>query len=537
MVFPLFLHYAFCILNLFGGPLFLFLSTIWLLVWAVCSLITWGFYHWIDLRLGGAALEIGLPVLWTLSLAGYAWLRLPGLAQAGGGGKKAAVLPPLRVMGLLLMPTLLMLVALLLNTVYYYRLLSEGKWEGCPVPITLVMFIMLGGWWVWAWRDAVTGGRESGAGGKAKRGKTKAGGGGGRPLVGAVWTLASVLVGGWCLHMQFRSNPPPPGVTVDVAAVLGNGVREDGRPIRMLADRVEGAVALYKQQRVRYLLMSGAMQHFPSGTISQADVMKEYAVSLGVPAAAILLDPQGVNTRATAANTVALMRMRHWSTVVGVSDDSHLPRVQLAFDQEGGRGIRAYTYPCRHELWPAADVLWVAREMAGSLVYRWSPNYRRTESAPMTVTQPLIMVYKHAGKLELYDGTRLAKTYPCITGKNPGDKGAEGDRKTPEGVFHIVVKNPKSLYHLSLGLDYPTKAIAERALETKAITRVEYDRIVTGLATTGIPDWKTALGGEIFLHGKGTGRKGTAGCVALSDDNIEELYGICEVGTEVEIQP
>ncbi|MEI8196498.1 MAG: ElyC/SanA/YdcF family protein, partial [Phycisphaerae bacterium] len=486
----------------------LFLGTIWLLVWAVCSLITWGFYHWIDLRLGGAALEIGLPVLWTLSLAAYAWLRLPSLA-AGGGGKKAAALPPLRVMSLLLMPTLLMLVSLALNTVYYYRLLADGKWEGFPVPITLLMLGLLGFWLILAWRDAVTGGE----GGKAKRGRGKAGGGN-RSLVAAIWALASVLMGVWFFQMQFRADPPPAGVTVDVAAVLGNGVYPDGRPIRVLADRVAGAVELYQQGRVRYLLMSGAMEHHSSGTISEADVMKAYAMSLGVPAAAIVLDSGGVNTRATAANTVALMRLRHWNTVVGVSDDSHLPRVQLAFAQEGG-GMRAYTYPCRHELWPAADLQWVARELVGTLVYRWFPNYRRTESVSMVVSEPRIIVYKRAGKLELYDGARLAKTYNCITGKNPGDKGAEGDRKTPEGVFHIVVKNPQSLYHLSLGLDYPNQAIAERALENKAITREEYERIMTGLKTTGIPDWKTALGGEIFLHGNGTGRKGTAGCVAL----------------------
>ncbi|MEI8198182.1 MAG: ElyC/SanA/YdcF family protein, partial [Phycisphaerae bacterium] len=512
------------------------LGTIWLLVWAICSLITWGFYHWIDLRLGGAALEIGLPVLWTLSLAAYARLRIPSLAGNATPNKRSptAALPPLRVLSLLLMPTLLMLLCLLFNTVYYYRLLAVGTWGGTQVPITVIMAGLLGGWLILAWRDALSGGKNAGraSGGKKRRPTQSAGK---LPLVAAVWTLASVLAGVWFFHMQFRANPPPPGTVVDVAVVLGNGVTADGQPSPILADRVAGAVELFRQGRVRHLLMSGAMEHFPSGTQSEADVMKAHAVRLGVPASRILLDAGGFNTRATAANTVALMKLRRWTTVVGVSDDSHLPRVQLALAQEGAP--TAYTYPCRHDLWPAADPLWIARETVGILVYRFSAKYRRPEDAPMTVTEPRIIVYKRPGKLELYDGPRLAKTYPCSTGKKPGDKGVEGDRKTPEGLFHIVVKNPKSQFHLSLGLDYPNEAIAARALEIKAITREEYDRILTGLKTTGIPDWKTALGGEIFLHGNGTGRTGTAGCVALSNEDIEELYGIGEVGTVVEIRP
>ena len=73
----------------------------------------------------------------------------------------------------------------------------------------------------------------------------------------------------------------------------------------------------------------------------------------------------------------------------------------------------------------------------------------------MKLAKPNIRVIKSCSTLYLFDDTKLIKTYCCITGSNSGDKQREGDRKTPEGHFHIVFKNSLSKFHLSLGLDYP----------------------------------------------------------------------------------
>ena len=51
------------------------------------------------------------------------------------------------------------------------------------------------------------------------------------------------------------------------------------------------------------------------------------------------------------------------------------------------------------------------------------------------------------------------------------------------------------------------------------------------------PPWNTKLGGEIMIHGGGTKRDWTEGCLALSDDDVEELYPLIPLGTPVEIRP
>jgi murein L,D-transpeptidase YafK len=161
----------------------------------------------------------------------------------------------------------------------------------------------------------------------------------------------------------------------------------------------------------------------------------------------------------------------------------------------------------------------------------------------MQLKAPRVVVRKSSNTLELYDGGTLVKRYACITGSNAGDKEKEGDRKTPVGTFHIVYKNPESKFHLSLGLDYPTAEDAERGLAAGVITEQQRDDIVAALgsdlskAENQKKLWYTPLGGEIFLHGHGEGRAGTAGCVALSNGDIEELWAVLPVGTEVRIEP
>ena len=161
----------------------------------------------------------------------------------------------------------------------------------------------------------------------------------------------------------------------------------------------------------------------------------------------------------------------------------------------------------------------------------------------MGITHPRVVVSKSAGTLDLYDGTRLVRTYPCITGLAAGDKDVEGDKKTPLGTFRIVYKNPESKYHLSMGLDYPNTEDVARGLAAGVITPAQaadvLDAAKSDLRVESNQNrlWKSPLGGEIFIHGHGEGRPGTAGCIALSNPLIEELYAVCEVGTEVEIRP
>ncbi len=150
---------------------------------------------------------------------------------------------------------------------------------------------------------------------------------------------------------------------------------------------------------------------------------------------------------------------------------------------------------------------------------------------------PRIVVKKSEHVLSVYDEGELVKEYRCAVGSGRTDKTREGDRCTPEGRFYVCVKNPQSRHVLSLGLSYPNREDARRGLEDGLISRNEYERIVYAIDRGRRPPWNTELGGEIMIHGRGAGRDWTAGCVALGDDEIRELYPRIPIGTEVVIQP
>ncbi len=95
---------------------------------------------------------------------------------------------------------------------------------------------------------------------------------------------------------------------------------------------------------------------------------------------------------------------------------------------------------------------------------------------------------------------RLVAKWPVLAASGePGPKRREGDRQVPEGCYRVVVFNPLSNFHLSLGLDYPN-----------ASDRMRSDR--------------DAPGSDIYIHGGAV----SIGCLALGDDAIEELYVLAE---------
>ena len=134
------------------------------------------------------------------------------------------------------------------------------------------------------------------------------------------------------------------------------------------------------------------------------------------------------------------------------------------------------------------------------------------------------VVFKAERRLRLYRGESLLREYRISLGFNPvGNKEIEGDGKTPEGRYVIDGRNPKSQYHLSLHISYPTP---EQSTLSKA---------------KGINP-----GGLIMLHGirNGLGLMGrlhlltdwTAGCIAVTNDEIEEIWRAVPNGTPIEVR-
>ncbi len=138
---------------------------------------------------------------------------------------------------------------------------------------------------------------------------------------------------------------------------------------------------------------------------------------------------------------------------------------------------------------------------------------------------PVDRVLVNKGDRELFllvDGWPV-RLYPIALGFAPqGDKVVQGDGRTPEGVFHIDLRNEASQYHLSLRIDYPQPEDVARAAELG-----------------------TSPGGDIYIHGQppGLGLRErlagdwTAGCIAVTNANIEEIWRVTPVGTRVEIVP
>ena len=154
------------------------------------------------------------------------------------------------------------------------------------------------------------------------------------------------------------------------------------------------------------------------------------------------------------------------------------------------------------------------------------------------IENPRLIVTKNERKLEIFDGEKLVKTYQIVLGFAPeSDKEIEGDGKTPLGEFYVFTKNDKSKFYLSLGLSYPSIDDAKRGLRENLISQNEYDAIVSAINENKMPPQNTKLGGEIYIHGGGTENDWTHGCVALENEEMQEIFDFVHIGTVVKIEP
>jgi L,D-peptidoglycan transpeptidase YkuD (ErfK/YbiS/YcfS/YnhG family) len=136
-----------------------------------------------------------------------------------------------------------------------------------------------------------------------------------------------------------------------------------------------------------------------------------------------------------------------------------------------------------------------------------------------------VLIEKQARRLTLLSKGEVIKTYKIALGGNPvGPKERQGDNRTPEGTYIIDARNGNSGFHLSLHISYPNAQDKMRAREL------------------GVPP-----GGDIMIHGIKNGfaqvgpshaeRDWTEGCIAVTNQEMEEIYNFVPNGTLVEIKP
>ena len=156
-----------------------------------------------------------------------------------------------------------------------------------------------------------------------------------------------------------------------------------------------------------------------------------------------------------------------------------------------------------------------------------------------------IVVDTGAGTLTVLDGEEVLRVYPDISIGRYGvtSQKRRGDNKTPLGTFKIGWITSNTRYHRFLGLNYPDLETASRAFHKGIINKQEWLDIRHAEKTGSQPPQFTVLGGLIGIHGIGTGAvdvhqdfNWTNGCVALTNEEVEELLEWAVVGTPVEIR-
>lgn len=185
----------------------------------------------------------------------------------------------------------------------------------------------------------------------------------------------------------------------------------------------------------------------------------------------------------------------------------------------------------------ALGVLVILSVIAGAILFIPRSGAAVNEPLRLPLAAPRVVVRKSARSLELYDGDRLCRRWPIVLGKGAGDKRREGDRRTPEGDFYICTRNGESKFHKFMGLSYPAPDDAELGLRENAISRSERDAIVAAHRKKECPPWKTALGGEVGIHGGGVERDWTLGCIAMTNSAVDELWAALPMGAPVHIEP
>lgn len=119
--------------------------------------------------------------------------------------------------------------------------------------------------------------------------------------------------------------------------------------------------------------------------------------------------------------------------------------------------------------------------------------------------------------LDVLDGDSLVKRYVIDLGRDPVRRKLHQDNATtPEGIYRIVKVRPTSTFHKAFDLSYPNDADQQRY------------RLLC-------PKGRPAIGGAIQIHGGGCGTNWTYGCIALRDEDIDELFEHPEIGVNTKV--
>jgi len=145
--------------------------------------------------------------------------------------------------------------------------------------------------------------------------------------------------------------------------------------------------------------------------------------------------------------------------------------------------------------------------------------------APAETKVDLVIVKKSERRLDLVKSGKVIKAFPITLGAHPrGHKQQKGDERTPEGRYILDYKNAHSRFYKSIHISYPNKRDKARARKAHVDP-----------------------GGAIMIHGQKNGWgwasfivqhfNWTDGCIAVSNEDMDEIWDAVKVGTPIEIRP
>ena len=156
-----------------------------------------------------------------------------------------------------------------------------------------------------------------------------------------------------------------------------------------------------------------------------------------------------------------------------------------------------------------------------------------------------LLIDTRALTLTVMEGENTLRTYENIAIGSNGTTQEKRvrDEKTPLGEFNINAVRASDHFNLFLSINFPNMEHAQLALKNGHISSREYQAVSTAWRDGDSPPQNTRLGGYLGIHGVGLGNveihnnvNWTDGCIAVTNEQVEELAGWVQVGTRVTIR-
>ena len=185
---------------------------------------------------------------------------------------------------------------------------------------------------------------------------------------------------------------------------------------------------------------------------------------------------------------------------------------------------RLKAYNIKTSLWATVTLIFLGLISVSAITYaKSSTKNTAQQTIPTDVTIDKVFVDKSERVLKLLSGDKVIKTYHIALGDSPaGHKRQQGDERTPTGSYKLDYKNEKSSYYRSIHVSYPNASDKAQARKR------------------GV-----SPGGDIMIHGQKNGfghlaaltqkRDWTDGCIAVTDDEMDEIMSVYKAGMLIEI--